>query len=79
MTSTAILRSARAGLDSRAVKRDFPAFDNNPGLVFLDTAASAPTANSRRAVRTAGIIRCITGTSAFNVCPEDTKPRLFEE
>ena len=30
-----------AGFDSRAVKRDFPIFRNNPGLVFLDTAASA--------------------------------------
>ena len=30
-----------AGFDSRVVKRDFPVFANNPGLVFLDTAASA--------------------------------------
>src|SRR5438445_8196308 len=41
MSSTATARNARAGLDSRAVKRDFPVFDNNPGLVFLDTAASS--------------------------------------
>ncbi|HLY56323.1 MAG TPA: cysteine desulfurase [Stellaceae bacterium] len=30
-----------AAFDSRVVKRDFPVFANNPGLVFLDTAASA--------------------------------------
>jgi len=41
MSSTATARRARPGLDPRAVKRDFPVFDNNPGLVFLDTAASA--------------------------------------
>ncbi len=28
-------------LDPRRVKRDFPIFANNPGLVFLDTAASS--------------------------------------
>jgi cysteine desulfurase / selenocysteine lyase len=32
---------ARTGLDPRVVKRDFPIFATNPGLVFLDTAASA--------------------------------------
>src|SRR5260370_22356998 len=31
----------RAGLDPQALRRDFPVFENNPGLVFLDTAASA--------------------------------------
>jgi cysteine desulfurase / selenocysteine lyase len=31
----------RAGFDPRRVKRDFPIFANNPGLVFLDSAASA--------------------------------------
>jgi cysteine desulfurase/selenocysteine lyase len=31
----------RAGLDPQAIRRDFPVFENNPGLVFLDTAASA--------------------------------------
>jgi cysteine desulfurase/selenocysteine lyase len=30
-----------AGFDPRRIKRDFPIFRNNPGLVFLDTAASA--------------------------------------
>jgi cysteine desulfurase/selenocysteine lyase len=30
-----------AALDPAVVKRDFPVFENNPGLVFLDTAASA--------------------------------------
>jgi len=29
------------GFDPRRIKRDFPIFRNNPGLVFLDTAASA--------------------------------------
>jgi cysteine desulfurase / selenocysteine lyase len=32
---------ARVGFDPRRVKRDFPIFANNPGLVFLDSAASA--------------------------------------
>jgi cysteine desulfurase/selenocysteine lyase len=31
----------KPALDPRAIKRDFPIFDNNPGLVFLDSAASA--------------------------------------
>jgi cysteine desulfurase / selenocysteine lyase len=30
-----------AKLDPRRIKRDFPIFERNPGLVFLDTAASA--------------------------------------
>jgi len=30
-----------ARLDPQAIKRDFPIFENNPGLIFLDTAASA--------------------------------------
>jgi cysteine desulfurase/selenocysteine lyase len=32
---------SRAGFDARVIKRDFPIFRNNPGLAFLDTAASA--------------------------------------
>jgi cysteine desulfurase/selenocysteine lyase len=32
-------------LDPRRVKQDFPIFANNPGLVFLDTAASAQKPN----------------------------------
>lgn len=32
---------AATPLDPRRVKRDFPVFANNPGLVFLDSAASA--------------------------------------
>ena len=28
-------------LDPRVIRREFPIFENNPGLVFLDTAASA--------------------------------------
>ncbi|MDE2228276.1 MAG: cysteine desulfurase [Alphaproteobacteria bacterium] len=35
------IRGAKLGLDPRAVKRDFPIFEHNPGLVFLDSAASA--------------------------------------
>ena len=34
-------QSSRQSLDPRRVKRDFPIFENNPGLVFLDSAASA--------------------------------------
>jgi len=41
MTAAATLRRSAAALDVRAVRRDFPVFENNPGLVFLDTAASA--------------------------------------
>jgi len=48
MSSPANLRTlpvtagqGRAGLDPQAIRRDFPVFENNPGLVFLDTAASA--------------------------------------
>jgi cysteine desulfurase / selenocysteine lyase len=42
MSTTATLRKiANTALDPRIVKRDFPIFENNPGLVFLDTAASA--------------------------------------
>jgi cysteine desulfurase/selenocysteine lyase len=33
--------SAKPGFDPRRIKRDFPIFANNPGLVFLDSAASA--------------------------------------
>src|ERR1700722_5674913 len=40
MTAMANIKSA-AALDPRRVKRDFPIFANNPGLVFLDSAASA--------------------------------------
>lgn len=36
-----IARSHTAPLDPRALRREFPIFGNNPGLVFLDTAASA--------------------------------------
>jgi cysteine desulfurase / selenocysteine lyase len=44
MSSATDLRTAppAAGrLDPQAIRRDFPVFANNPGLVFLDTAASA--------------------------------------
>jgi cysteine desulfurase/selenocysteine lyase len=40
MTAMANIKSAVA-FDPRRVKRDFPIFANNPGLVFLDSAASA--------------------------------------
>ena len=38
--------AVQRALDSRAVRRDFPIFERNPGLVFLDSGASAqkPTA-----------------------------------
>ena len=39
MTAVASVRAA--ALDPRRLKRDFPIFANNPGLVFLDSAASA--------------------------------------
>ncbi len=49
----------QAAFDPRRVKRDFPIFANNPGLVFLDSAASAqkPAAviDRRRAISTAPI------------------------
>lgn len=39
MSSVASLKST--AFDPRGIKRDFPIFANNPGLVFLDSAASA--------------------------------------
>jgi cysteine desulfurase / selenocysteine lyase len=42
MTLVTPLRSVpRGGLDPRVVRRDFPIFERNPGLVFLDSGASA--------------------------------------
>ncbi len=42
MTRAASLRSPTPGaLDPRAIRRDFPVFERNPGLVFLDSGASA--------------------------------------
>src|SRR3954471_3060288 len=49
MAAVAPLRSAEAttrlsaagGLDVARIRREFPIFDNNPGLVFLDSGASA--------------------------------------
>ncbi len=42
MSAVSPLRSvASASFDVRRVRRDFPIFERNPGLVFLDTAASA--------------------------------------
>jgi cysteine desulfurase / selenocysteine lyase len=42
MTRATPLRVAEAGeLDPRLVKRDFPIFERNPGLIFLDSGASA--------------------------------------
>jgi cysteine desulfurase/selenocysteine lyase len=34
-------RKTAHALDPRAVRRDFPIFERNPGLIFLDSAASA--------------------------------------
>ncbi len=39
------LRALNLGLDPREVRKIFPIFANNPGLVFLDTAASAQKPN----------------------------------
>jgi cysteine desulfurase / selenocysteine lyase len=42
MTLLSPLRDiGRGALDPRRVRRDFPIFENNPGLVFLDSGASA--------------------------------------
>src|SRR5579875_1141584 len=43
MSSLAPLRhpASQGTFDAQAIRRDFPVFTNNPGLVFLDTAASA--------------------------------------
>jgi len=42
MTHATRLRSLNgAKLDPRAIRRDFPIFERNPGLVFLDSGASA--------------------------------------
>jgi cysteine desulfurase / selenocysteine lyase len=42
MSVVSPLRSvASGGFDVRRIRRDFPIFERNPGLVFLDTAASA--------------------------------------
>jgi cysteine desulfurase/selenocysteine lyase len=43
MTTSVKLREIvpSGAFDPRAIRRDFPIFANNPGLVFLDTAASA--------------------------------------
>src|SRR5215213_8878892 len=35
------VEAARNGLDARRLRREFPIFDRNPGLVFLDSGASA--------------------------------------
>ena len=42
MSSISPLRPVTApAFDTRRIRRDFPIFERNPGLVFLDTAASA--------------------------------------
>jgi cysteine desulfurase/selenocysteine lyase len=41
MNRPALHPAAEPGFDPRAVKRDFPIFARNPGLVFLDSGASA--------------------------------------
>jgi len=41
MTAAKLQATAKPGFDPRRIKRDFPIFERNPGLVFLDSAASA--------------------------------------
>ena len=41
MTTASLRSTILRGLDPRRLRREFPIFANNPGLVFLDTAASA--------------------------------------
>ena len=41
MSRAALHPAAEPGFDPRAVRRDFPIFARNPGLVFLDSGASA--------------------------------------
>ncbi|MGB8181881.1 MAG: cysteine desulfurase [Stellaceae bacterium] len=41
MNRAALQTNAKPALDPARIKRDFPVFDRNPGLVFLDSAASA--------------------------------------
>jgi len=41
MTAAKLQAAAKPGFDPRRIKRDFPIFERNPGLVFLDSAASA--------------------------------------
>ena len=36
------------GLDPRRLRREFPIYQNNPGLVFLDSGASAQKQQSLR-------------------------------
>jgi cysteine desulfurase / selenocysteine lyase len=38
---TPVRSGPRGTLDARAIRRDFPIFERNPGLVFLDSGASA--------------------------------------
>jgi len=45
MTRAATHSAVKPEFDPRAVKRDFPIFARNPGLVFLDSAASAQKPN----------------------------------
>jgi len=41
MTAAKLQTTTKPGFDPRRIKRDFPIFERNPGLVFLDSAASA--------------------------------------
>ncbi len=41
MNAAKLQTAAKPGFDPRRIKRDFPIFERNPGLVFLDSAASA--------------------------------------
>jgi cysteine desulfurase / selenocysteine lyase len=39
--ATLLKEAAAGGFDARALRREFPVFERNPGLVFLDSGASA--------------------------------------
>ena len=41
MAATPLRKAAEPGIDPRRLRREFPIFEHNPGLVFLDSGASA--------------------------------------
>src|SRR5579864_2596527 len=41
MALVSLRRRDSVGIDVRALRREFPIYENNPGLVFLDSGASA--------------------------------------
>ena len=44
--ATGRMQTRKAAFDPRELRREFPIFERNPGLVFLDTAASAQKPNA---------------------------------